>query len=102
MSTNHWQTGVSFLFACPYTLYVYKNVYVYESLCVVQTNLKLSFFSFHLLSAVIAYAHCLATIPIFETGSHCVALAVLELARVDRAGLKLTEIHLLLLPKCWD
>ena len=27
---------------------------------------------------------------------------VLELALVDQAGLKLTEIHLPLLPKCWD
>ena len=27
---------------------------------------------------------------------------VLELALVDQAGLDLTEIHLLLPPKCWD
>jgi hypothetical protein len=34
----------------------------------------------------------------FETGSHCVALAVLELKSVDQAGLELIEIHLPLPP----
>ena len=38
----------------------------------------------------------------FETRFLCVALAVLELALVDQASLKLTEIHLPLPPKCWD
>lgn len=62
MSTNHWQTGVSFLFACPYTLYVYKNVYVYESPCVVQTNLKLCLF---LLPPKCYY--CICTLSSYDT-----------------------------------
>ena len=38
-----------------------------------------------------------------ETGFLCViALAVLELALVDQAGLELTEILLPLPPECWD
>ena len=35
-----------------------------------------------------------------ETGSLCVALAILELT-VDHAGLELTETLLLLPPQCW-
>ena len=39
----------------------------------------------------------------FKTGFPCVTvLAVLELALVDQAGLKHTEIHLPLTPECWD
>ena len=38
----------------------------------------------------------------FETGFLCVALAVLELALVDQAGLELTEICLPLPSKGWD
>ena len=39
----------------------------------------------------------------FETGFlRVTALAVLELALVDQAGLRLTEICLPLPPKCWD
>ena len=42
-------------------------------------------------------------IYLFIVGFLCVtALAVLELALVDQAGLELTEIHLSLPPKCWD
>jgi hypothetical protein len=37
----------------------------------------------------------------FDTGSHYVALAGLELS-VDQAGLELREILLPLPPKCWD
>ena len=37
----------------------------------------------------------------FKTCFLCVALAVLELALVDQAGLQLTEIHLLLPPEGW-
>ena len=41
-----------------------------------------------------------AFILFFKTGFLCVALAVLELALVDEAGLELTEIHLPLPPDC--
>ena len=38
-----------------------------------------------------------------ETGSYYEAVAGLELSFfVDQVGLELTEIYLLLLPKCWD
>ena len=43
------------------------------------------------------------SIPHPEIGFLCVtALAVLELALVDKAGLELTEICLLLPLECWD
>ena len=39
----------------------------------------------------------------FETGFLCVTvLAVPELVLVNQAGLELIEIHLSLLPGCWD
>lgn len=37
----------------------------------------------------------------FKTGSHYVALGILEL-RVEQAGFELTEISLPLAPECWD
>ena len=37
-----------------------------------------------------------------KKGFLCVALAVLEVALVDQAGLELTEIRLSLPPECWD
>jgi len=38
---------------------------------------------------------------LFKTNFLCAALAVLEHAYVDQAGLELTEIHLLLLSECY-
>ena len=38
----------------------------------------------------------------FKTGFLCVALAVLELALVDHAGSRLTEICVFLLPESWN
>lgn len=36
----------------------------------------------------------------FETGSHCTALAGLELAYIDQAGLQLTDIYMPLPSEC--
>lgn len=44
----------------------------------------------------------LVLVCFFKIGFLCVALAALELAPVDQASLKLREIHLHLLPNCWD
>lgn len=38
----------------------------------------------------------------FEIRFLCVTLTYWEPASIDQAGLELTEIHLLLLPECWD
>ena len=59
---------------------------------------------------VLSRKHCFARVhplllffSFFKTGFLCVtALTVLELALVDQAVLRLTEIHLPLSPKCWN
>ena len=45
---------------------------------------------------------CFVCFCFFEIRFLCVVLAVLDLALVDQAGLKFTEIYLSLPPECWD
>lgn len=47
--------------------------------------------------------YCFSFFVLFlETGIFRVALAVLEVDLLNQAGLKLTEVHMLLHPEGWD
>jgi hypothetical protein len=50
----------------------------------------------------ITYYYVLLLLVFLETGFLFVALTILETLFVDQAGHQLTEIHLSLVPMCWD